>query len=145
MNEYIPPIRPESILQTLIRSEQHYEAAKPHVVYLSQEMYEDLVPCLFKKGLSLQAFFVQACEKIVKANEFSKVIDRKEPHMIMLSHVISRRMKEELEKRHSDFDAFVYEACIEWLKKVDAENAMLDHYLKFSDMQLSPSQFKDKS
>ncbi len=76
-------------------------------------------------------------------NVFAEIIrasitneDRREPHMIFIAHDISRRMKEQLAKENKDIHDFINDMCIEYLNKIDNEQAATDKYVKFSEMQL---------
>ncbi len=47
--------------------------------------------------------------------------DRKEPHILFMTHDLSRRMRMELDKRNMTLEEFVMQACIEYIKIIDDE------------------------
>lgn len=65
--------------------------------------------------------------------------DRLEPHMLFLSHDVSRRMSEQLKKENSDIHMFVHQACIEYLNKIDNEVSATQRWIDFSEQQLTAS------
>ena len=62
--------------------------------------------------------------------------DRLEPHIVFISHNISRSMKDQLIKENKDFNQFINEVCREYLKQQKKEEISLTHYIAFSEMQL---------
>lgn len=48
--------------------------------------------------------------------------DRKEPHILFMSHDLSRRMRIELDKRNMSFEEFVMQACMEYIKIIDEDS-----------------------
>jgi len=73
-------------------------------------------------------------EQIIVNDSFD---DRKEPHIVFLSNALSKKMRQELDKKNMTFEIFIYQACVEYLNKIDNDNAALNRYLTFSEMQLS--------
>ncbi len=74
--------------------------------------------------------------KAVTVQQATQNEDRLEPHILFLPHDVSRRMSEQLKKESTDIHAFVHQACVMHLNKVDNERILLDKYLAFNDLQL---------
>lgn len=70
-------------------------------------------------------------------SEYDDYENRKEPHIVFISHKISRMMKEELEKRGLTFNEFVQNACEAYLLQAKEEDKLLKRYIAFSDLQLT--------
>ena len=72
---------------------------------------------------------------IIPSQEVAKLNpDHKEPHMVFISHELSRRMKSQLEKENRSFNDFIQEVCVEYLNKIENEELATKKYLSFSDM-----------